>query len=96
MSLTYNFNKDWYLACVQFADRLRIDFIMVLNVPEIPPKVAGIVTLSKGQRGGPGKTTLSLFKDVTIRLGRAGVKDKSDDVTLYDVVFFSTASLLIT
>ena len=66
---------------------------MVLNVPEIPPKVTGIVTLSGGRRGGPGKTTLSLFKDVTIRLGRAGVKGKSDDVILYDVFFFLTASL---
>ena len=34
---------------------------MVLNVPEIPPKVTGIVTLSGGRRGGPGKTTLSLL-----------------------------------
>ena len=58
---------------------------MLLNVPEIPPKITGIVTLSRGRRGGPGKTTLSLFKDVTIRLGRAGVQGKSDDVTLYDV-----------
>ena len=64
---------------------------MVLNVPEIPPKVTGIVTLSGGRKGGPGKNTLSLFKDVTIRLGWAGVKGKSDDVTLYDV--FLTASL---
>ena len=55
---------------------------MVLNVPEIPPKVTGIVTLSGGRRGGPGKTTLSLFKDVTIRLGLAGVKGKSGHVTL--------------
>ena len=31
---------------------------------------------------------LSLFKDVTIRLGWAGVKGKSDDVILYDVFFF--------
>ena len=61
---------------------------MVVNVPEIPPKVTVIVTLSGGQRGGPGKTTLSLFKDVTIRLGRAGVKGKSDDVILYDVFSF--------
>ena len=41
-----------------------------------------------GGGGGPGKTTLSLFKDVTIRLGRAGVKGKSDDVILYDVFSF--------
>ena len=61
---------------------------MVLNVPEIPPKVTGIVTLSGGRRGGPRKTTLSLFKDVAIRLGRAGVKGKSDDFTLYDVFCF--------
>ena len=61
---------------------------MVPNVPEIPPQVTGIVSLSGGRRGGPGKTTLSLFKIVTIRLGRAGVKGKSDDVTLYDVFFF--------
>ena len=61
---------------------------MVLNVPEIPPKVSRIVTLSGGRRGGPGKTTLSLFKDVTIRLGRAGVKCKSDNVILYDVFCF--------
>ena len=61
---------------------------MVLNVPKIPPKVTEIVTLSGGRRGGPGKTTLSLFKDVTIWLGRAGVKGKSDDVTLYDVFCF--------
>ena len=64
---------------------------MVLNVPEIPPKVTGIVTFFGGRRGDPGKTTLSLFKDVTVRLGRAGVKGKSDDVTLYEV--FLTASL---
>ena len=61
---------------------------MVLNVPEIPPKVTGIVILSGGWRGDPGKTTLSLFKDVIFRLGRAGVKVKSDDVTLYDVFYF--------
>ena len=61
---------------------------MVLNVPEIPPKVTRIFTLSKGRRGGPGKTTLSLFKDVTNRLGRAGVKGKNDDVILYDVFCF--------
>ena len=60
---------------------------MVLNVPKIPPKVTEIVTLSGGRRGGPGKTTLSLFKDVTIRLGWAGVKGKSDDVTLHEVFF---------
>ena len=41
-----------------------------------------------GVEGGPGKTTLSLFKDVTIRSGRAGVKGKSDNVTLYDVFSF--------
>ena len=41
-----------------------------------------------GGGGDLGKTTLSLFKDVTIRLGRAGVKGKSDDVTLYDVFCF--------
>ena len=40
-----------------------------------------------GRRGGPGKTTLSLFKDVTIRLGWAGVKGKSDNVTLHEVFF---------
>ena len=50
MSLTYNFNKDWYLAYAQFAVRLRIDFILVLNVPDIPPKVTGIVILSGGRR----------------------------------------------
>ena len=61
---------------------------MVLNVPEIPPKVTEIVTLSRGRRRGPGKTTLSLFKDVPIRLGQAGVKGKSDDVTLYDIFSF--------
>ena len=61
---------------------------MVLNVPEIPPKVTRIVTLSGGQRGVPGKATLSLFKDVAIRLGQAGVKGKSDNVTLYEGVFF--------
>ena len=60
---------------------------MVLDVPEIPPKVTGILTLSGGRRGGPRKTTLSLIKDVTIRLGRAGVKGKSDDVPLYEVFF---------
>ena len=61
---------------------------MVLNVPEIPPKVSRIVTLSGGRRGGPGKTTLPLFKDVPIRLGSAGVKGKSDDVTLYDGILW--------
>ena len=45
------------------------------------------LSLFLGRREGPGKTTLSLFKDVTIRLGRAGVKGKSDDVTLYEVFF---------
>ena len=49
---------------------------MVLNVPEIPPKVTEIVTLSGGRWGGPRKTTLSLFKDVTIRFGWAGFKGK--------------------
>ena len=58
-----------------------------IYVPEIPSKVTGIVTLSGGWRGGPGRTTLSLFKDVTLRLGRAGIKGKSDDVTLYDFFF---------
>ena len=61
---------------------------MVLDVLEIPPKVTGIATLSGGRRGGPIKTTLSLFKDATIRLGRAGVKGKSDDVILYDIFSF--------
>ena len=56
--------------------------MMVLNVPEIPPKVTGIVPLSGGRSGVPGKTTLSLFKDVTIRFGWAGVKGKSGDDTL--------------
>ena len=56
--------------------------MMVLDVPEIPPKLTG------GRRGDPRKTTLSLFKDVTIRLGRAGVKGQSDDVILYDVFSF--------
>ena len=60
---------------------------MVLNVPKIPPKVTGIVTFSGERRRGPGKTTLSLFKDVTIRLGRAGVIGKSDNVTPYDFFF---------
>ena len=44
---------------------------------------------------GPRKTTLSLFKDVIIRLGRAGVKGKSDDVTLYDVYFILKASPIV-
>ena len=61
---------------------------MLLNVTEIPPKITGTVTLSGGRRGGPGKTTLSLFKYVTIRLGRAGVKGNSDNVILYDVFSF--------
>ena len=54
--------------------------MMVLDVLEIPPKVIGIVTLSGGWRGNPRKTTLSLFKYVTIRLGRARVKGKSDNI----------------
>ena len=58
--------------------------IMVLHIPEIPPKVTEIVTLSGG--GGLGKTTLSLSKDVTIRRGR--VKGKSDNVILYVVFLF--------
>ena len=45
--------------------------IMVLHIPEIPPKVTEIVTLSGG-RGGLGNTTLSLSKDVTIRWGQGG------------------------
>ena len=48
--------------------------IMVLHVPEIPPKVTEIVTLSEG--GGLGKTTLSLSKDVTIRWGRGGLRQE--------------------
>ena len=60
----------------------------LINVPEIPPKVTKIVTLFGGRGGGLGKTTLSLSKDVTIRLGRGGVKGKSDNVTLYDVFSF--------
>ena len=62
--------------------------IMVLHVPEIPPKVTKIVTLSGGQGGGLRKTTLSLSKDVTISLGGRGVKGKSDNVILYDVFLF--------
>ena len=38
--------------------------------------------------GGLRKTTLSLFKDVTLRLGGGGVKGKSDNVTLYSFFFF--------
>ena len=52
------------------------------------------LSLFLGRREGPGKTTLSLFKDVTIRLGRAGVKGKSDDVTLYEGFFRSASSSL--
>ena len=54
--------------------------IMVLHVPEIPPKVTEIVTLSGGA-GGLGNTTLSLSKDVTIRWGRGSHQryaDKAD------------------
>ena len=51
MSPTYSFNLDIYLACLQFAVGLQIDFIMVLNVPENLPKVTGIVTLSGGGGG---------------------------------------------
>ena len=46
--------------------------------------------------GGPGKTTLSLLKDVTIRLRREGVQGKRDNVTLYDVFFFEGAPKLTT
>ena len=35
---------------------------------------------------GLGSTTLSLSKDVTLRLG-GGLNDKSDIITLYDVLF---------
>ena len=42
--------------------------------------------------GGLRKTTLSLFKDVTLRLGGGGVKGKSDNVTLF-AVFFLMVSL---
>ena len=42
--------------------------------------------------GGPGMTTLSLFKNVTIRSGQEGVKGKSEDVTLIEV-FFRSRSL---
>ena len=38
--------------------------------------------------GGLQKTTLSPFKDVTLRLGGGGVKGKSDNVTLFAVFFF--------
>ena len=44
--------------------------------------------------GGLRKTTLSPFKDVTLRLGGGGVKGKSDNVTLF-AVFFLMASLSI-
>ena len=47
---------------------------MVLHVLEIPPKVTKIVTLSGGW--GLGKTTLSLSKDVTIRLVRWGQRQE--------------------
>ena len=43
---------------------------MVLHVPEIPPKITEIVSLSGG--GGLGKTTLSLSKDATFWLGLVG------------------------
>ena len=39
------------------------------------------------EEGGLGKTTLSLFKDITLRLGGGGVKGKSDNVTLFAVFF---------
>ena len=58
---------------------------MVLHVPEIPPKVTEIVTLSEGG-GGLGKTTLSLSKDVTIRWG-GGSKSK-ETMSFYMMFFF--------
>ena len=60
---------------ISHAPKPLLRSVMVLNVSEIAPKVTRIVTLSGGRRGGPGKTALSLFKNVTIRLGR--VKGKS-------------------
>ena len=39
---------------------------VVLNYPEIPLKGIGLVTLSAGGGGGSMKTTLSIFKYVTI------------------------------
>ena len=59
---------------------------MVLDVPEIPPKVTGIVTLSGGGGGVLERPPCHSLK--IIRLGRAGVKGKSDDVILYDVFSF--------
>ena len=88
MSPTYSFNLDWYLACLQFAVGLRIDFIMVLNVPEILPKVTGIVTLSGGGGGVQERPPCHSLKMSLWGRGGQGEKGKSDDVTLYDVFSF--------
>ena len=65
--------------------------IVVLYVPEIPPKVNGFVTLSGGG-GVSRKDHLVTLLRCHYWLGGVGVQGKSDNVTLYHV-FFWTASL---
>ena len=66
--------------------------IVVLFVPEIPPKVNGFVTLSGGGWVSRKDHLVTLLR-CHYWLGWVGVQGKSDNVTLYHV-FFLTASLM--
>ena len=65
--------------------------IVVLFVPEIPPKVNGFVTLSGGRVGVQERPPCHSLKMSLLAKG-GGCQGKSDNVNLYHV-FFLTASL---
>ena len=60
--------------------------IVVLFVPEIPPKVNGFVTLSGGGWVSRKDHLVTLLR-CHYWLGGVGVQGKSDNVTLYHVFF---------
>ena len=61
--------------------------IVVLYVPEIPPKVNGFVTLSGGGWVSRKDHLVTLLR-CHYWLGGVGVQGKSDNVTLYHVFSF--------
>ena len=66
--------------------------IVVLFVPEIPPKVNGFVTLSGGGWVSRKDHLVTLLR-CHYWLGGVGVQGKSDNVTIYHVFLEAVASL---